>query len=485
MISEIKITLETYAAMNDTQQSYITEVWRKCTFFLEKLLEKPTFEMCIKPMYPVSLEGNVLKLESNAFALNLLKKKPECINLIEEVVKNTVSSECVVDITESGQKQEYEKEEYTITSAPFPDEEQKEEYDKELAGEKKAKSHFSSLIINPKYTFDTFVVGDSNNLAFSASLAVATKPGKAYNPLFIYGGVGLGKTHLLQAIAHTVTKNNPKSKIEYISTERFAYEMIRHLQEGKIVKFKEKYRSVDVLLIDDIQFLIGKEGTQDEFFHTFNELHGAGKQIVISSDRLPKEIPNIHDRLRSRFEWGLTVDIQQPDIETRQAILLRKAESEKIKVPFEVISYIAEQINTNIRELEGALIKVIARASLLNKEVDIELAHFALKDILPNKEGEITPELIKKCVAQYFGIEISDLSSSKRDQKYAYPRHIAMYLTRELTNMSYLDIARVMGKNDHTTVKHGYDKIVSRMETSSDRTKINIDNIKNNIKERL
>lgn len=450
------------------QQNNIDEIWQKCTSQLENSIEKPTFEMCIKSMCPISIEKDIFKISVNSFALKLLKSKPKSMATLEQVVKENISTSTNIEFIEIENKTENSKEIQKIETPSAPEK----------------KSYYSSFNINPKYTFETFVVGESNNIAFSASLAVANKPGRNYNPLFIYGGVGLGKTHLLQAIANTIAKNNPKSKIEYISMESFSTEMVEHIRENNIVKFKKKYRNVDILLIDDVQYLIGKEGTQDEFFHTFNELHGAGKHIVISSDRPPKEIPGIHDRLRSRFEWGLTVDIQQPDIETRQAILLKKADIEKIDIPQEVIQYIAEKINTNIRELEGALIKVTARASLLNKKIDIELAGQALKDIISIKEKKITPDLIQQCVANYFGVKISDIISSKRDQKYSYPRHIAMYLTRELTNLSYLEIAKSLGKNDHTTVKHAYDKINKMIEDPSDRTKTNLENIRNSIDER-
>ena len=455
------------------QQNNIDEIWEKCTSQLEKRIDTPTFEMCIKAMSPIGIEQNILKISINNFALKLLKNKPKSMTILEQTIKDNIYSEIEIKFIETDNKME------------IINENQKSESVSESESISEKKSYYSSFNINPKYTFDTFVVGESNNMAFSASLAVANKPGRNYNPLFIYGGVGLGKTHLLQAIANTIAKNNPKSKIEYISMESFSTEMVKHIQENSIVKFKKKYRNVDILLIDDVQYLIGKEGTQDEFFHTFNELYEAGKHIVISSDRPPKEIPGIHDRLRSRFEWGLTVDIQQPDIETRQAILLKKAEFEKVYIPQEVIQFIAEKINTNIRELEGALIKVTARASLLNKQINLELTDQALKDIISIKEKTITPELIQQCVTNYFGIKVSDIVSSKRDKKYSYPRHIAMYITRELTNLSYLEIAKTLGKNDHTTVKHAYDKINKMIEDPSDRTKTNLENIRNNINERI
>lgn len=467
--------------------SDLSEVWQKCLSLMENIVEKPTFEMCIKTMKPVSYENQVLKLTAGSFIISLLKKKTECLALMEQVIKNLISSDSTIELvpSENEIKTAMPAADTPLTTEMPVIQVEKEEKPKAAASHDKIrKSYFSSFIMNPRYTFKTFVVGESNNLAFSASHAVAVRPGKAYNPLFIYGGVGLGKTHLLQAIANEVAKNNAESIIEYISTEKFASELIRHLQENKMVKFKEKYRRVDVLLIDDIQFLIGKEGTQDEFFHTFNELYNAGKQIVISSDRLPKEIPNIHERLKSRFEWGLTVDIQAPDIETRHAILLKKAETENIRVPQDVITYIAEKITANIRELEGALIRVVANASLLNKEINIDLAKDALKNIIPDSSNiKINAETIQKSVSKYFGLKPGEITSSKRDQKYSYPRHIAMYLTREMTNLSYLETARAFGKSDHTTVKHAYDKICTLLDNPADRTKSHIENIKNLIKE--
>lgn len=314
--------------------------------------------------------------------------------------------------------------------------------------------------VKSKYTFDSFVIGNSNRFAHAASLAVAESPAKAYNPLFIYGGVGLGKTHLMHAIGHYILQNNPNAKVVYVSSEKFTNELINAIKDDKNEEFRTKYRSVDVLLIDDIQFIAGKERTQEEFFHTFNTLHEANKQIILSSDRPPKEIPTLEDRLRSRFEWGLIADIQAPDFETRMAILKKKADVEKLNVPNEVMVYIATKIKSNIRELEGALIRIIAYSSLTNREVTVDLATEALKDIISNKQNKsITIDLIQDVVATYFNLRVEDLKSQRRTRNVAYPRQIAMYLSRKLTDMSLPKIGEEFGGRDHTTVIHAYEKI--------------------------
>ena len=317
-----------------------------------------------------------------------------------------------------------------------------------------------SSTLNPKYTFDSFVIGNSNRFAHAASLAVAESPAKAYNPLFIYGGVGLGKTHLMHAIGHYILQNNPNAKVVYVSSEKFTNELINAIKDDKNEEFRTKYRSVDVLLIDDIQFIAGKERTQEEFFHTFNTLHEANKQIILSSDRPPKEIPTLEDRLRSRFEWGLIADIQAPDFETRMAILKKKADVEKLNVPNEVMVYIATKIKSNIRELEGALIRIVAYSSLTNREITVDLATEALKDIISNKQNKsITIDLIQDVVAAYFNLRVEDLKSQRRTRNVAYPRQIAMYLSRKLTDMSLPKIGEEFGGRDHTTVIHAYEKI--------------------------
>ena len=317
-----------------------------------------------------------------------------------------------------------------------------------------------SSSLNPKYTFDTFVTGSSNRFAHAAAMAVAESPGRVYNPFFMYGGVGLGKTHLMHAIGNRVLHNHPGMRVLYVSSEQFTNEIIRSIQEGNAEKFRQKYRNIDVLLVDDIQFLSGKTSTQEEFFHTFNTLHDAQKQIILSSDRPPREVERLEDRLRSRFEWGLITDIQAPDLETRIAILKNKAQLDHFSVPIDVMVYIASRIDSNIRELEGALTRVVAYASLINQPVTTELVTVALKDVFPNnKTKEITMEVIQEIVASYFKIKIDDLHAKKRTRNIAFPRQIAMYLCRELTDTSLPQIGNFFGGRDHTTVIHAYDKI--------------------------
>ncbi|MEG0813613.1 MAG: chromosomal replication initiator protein DnaA [Clostridium sp.] len=322
--------------------------------------------------------------------------------------------------------------------------------------------------LNPRYTFDTFVVGANNNLAHAASLAVAESPGEIYNPLFIYGGVGLGKTHLMHSIAHFILKNNPKAKILYVTSEKFTNELIdaiRNKNNISTTEFREKYRTNDVLLIDDIQFIIGKESTQEEFFHTFNALYESKKQIIISSDKPPKEIETLEERLRSRFEWGLTVDIQSPDYETRMAILRKKEELEGYNIDNEVIKYIATNVKSNIRELEGALTKIVALSKLNKREITIELAEEALKDLIsPNESKEVTPELIIQVVSDHYGITSLDISSQKRNKEIVYPRQIVMYLCRNMTEAPLQAIGKYLGGRDHTTIIHGSEKIAAELE---------------------
>ena len=319
-----------------------------------------------------------------------------------------------------------------------------------------------SANLNARYTFDTFVVGNNNKLAHAASLAVAESPAEAYNPLFIYGGVGLGKTHLMHSIAHFILDEDKNSEVLYVSSEKFTNELINSIRDDKNEEFRTKYRNIDVLLVDDIQFIAGKERTQEEFFHTFNTLHEAKKQIIISSDRPPKEIETLEERLRSRFEWGLIADIQAPDFETRMAILRKKAELENLNLPNDVMQYVAQNIKSNIRELEGAINKIIAYSTLVHKEITIELAKDALKDLIsPNKEKEITPQFILDVVSQHYNLSPQDIISKKRTREIAYPRQIVMYLCRKLTDSSLQNIGKVLGKRDHTTVMHGSDKISS------------------------
>ncbi len=322
------------------------------------------------------------------------------------------------------------------------------------------------FFLQPKYTFDTFVVGNGNRFAHAACLAVAQSPAKTYNPLFVYGGVGLGKTHLMQAIGNHILQNSLKKKtnVLYISSEKFTNELINSIRDDRTGPFRDKYRSVDVLLIDDIQFLAGKERTQEEFFHTFNTLYDSNKQIVITSDRPPKEIPTLEDRLISRFEWGLITDIQPPDLETRIAILRKKAQTENLDIPSEVINFIAVKIPSNIRQLEGALTKLIAFSTLTKNSLSIPLAQKILKDIIPIENKEISISQIQKITADYFNIKLSALLSKKRTKNIVLARQIAIYLSRELTDFSLPAIGEIFGGKDHTTILHSYIKIKNKIE---------------------
>jgi chromosomal replication initiator protein len=313
--------------------------------------------------------------------------------------------------------------------------------------------------LNLRYTFDTFVVGPSNQFAEAASRAVAEAPARSYNPLYIYGGVGLGKTHLMHAIGHYVLRNNPHFRLTYISTERFMNEMINAVKTDRVIDFRERYRGVDVLLVDDIQFLAGKEGTQNEFFHTFNALYDAQRQIVLSSDCPPNEIPSLEERLRSRFEWGLIADIQPPDLETKVAILKKKAEAESVPLPDNVAIYIAEKIKSNIRELEGSLIRLIAYASLTNREVSIGLAQEVLKNVIGQDERAVTVDMIQKSVADYYQLKVVDMRARNNSKSVALPRQIAMYLCKALTHASLPEIGRSFGGKHHSTVIHSIRKI--------------------------
>ena len=325
--------------------------------------------------------------------------------------------------------------------------------------------------LNPKYTFDTFIVGSNNKFAQAAALAVAESPGEAYNPLFIYGGAGLGKTHLMHSIAHFIIEHNEKSKVLYVTSEEFTNELIETIRNGNnsaMTKFREKYRNIDVLLVDDIQFIIGKESTQEEFFHTFNSLHSAKKQIIISSDKPPKDMEILEERFRSRFEWGLIADITLPDYETRMAILHKKEEMDGYNINEEVIKYIANNIKSNIRELEGAFNKVMASAKLEQKDVTLELAEQALKDIIsPDEKRVITPEYIISIVAEHYNVTTADLCGNKRSSKIVIPRQVAMYLCRELTSTPLKSIGTSLGNRDHTTIMHGIEKMEKEIITDS------------------
>jgi chromosomal replication initiator protein DnaA len=424
------------------------EIWEKTLNIIKGELTEVSFNTWIKSITPISIEDDSVKLSvPNDFTRGILdsRYKDLIINALKLItskkynVEFLIMSEEAIDSTESKNK--------------------KEPKSKIVVNDE------MSTMLNPKYTFDSFVIGNSNRFAHAASLAVAEAPAKAYNPLFIYGGVGLGKTHLMHAIGHYILQNNPKSKVVYVSSEKFTNELINSIKDDKNVDFRNKYRNIDVLLIDDIQFIAGKERTQEEFFHTFNALHESNKQIILSSDRPPKEIPTLEDRLRSRFEWGLIADIQAPDFETRMAILKKKADVENLNIPNEVMVYIATKIKSNIRELEGALIRIVAFSSLTNKDVSVELAAEALKDIISSKQSkQVTIDLIQDVVANYFNLKVDDFKSSRRTRNVAFPRQIAMYLSRKLTDMSLPKIGEEFGGRDHTTVIHAYEKISSNLK---------------------
>lgn len=421
-------------------------LWEKTLNIIKGELTEVSFNTWIKSCEPISISSNTIKISvPNSFTQDILEKryKDLVINSIEAACSKVYQVEFLIgsEIQEIEEQEKKSKSSVKDTMTVTVNDEM-------------------SSTLNPKYTFDSFVIGNSNRFAHAASLAVAESPAKAYNPLFIYGGVGLGKTHLMHAIGHYVLQNNGNAKVVYVSSEKFTNELINAIKDDKNEEFRSKYRNVDILLIDDIQFIAGKERTQEEFFHTFNALHDANKQIILSSDRPPKEIPTLEDRLRSRFEWGLIADIQAPDFETRMAILKKKADVEKLNVPNEVMVYIATKIKSNIRELEGALIRIVAYSSLTNRDITVDLATEALKDIISNKQNKnITIDLIQDVVAAYFNLRVEDLKSQRRTRNIAYPRQIAMYLSRKLTDMSLPKIGEEFGGRDHTTVIHAYEKI--------------------------
>ena len=336
--------------------------------------------------------------------------------------------------------------------------------------------------LNPKYTFDTFVIGSNNRFAHAASVAVAESPGKEYNPLFLYGGVGLGKTHLMHSVAHYILQKDPTKKVLYVTSEVFTNELIDSIRNGNntsMTKFREKYRNIDVLLIDDVQFIIGKESTQEEFFHTFNALHSANKQIIISSDRPPKDMETLEARLQSRFEWGLIADISSPDYETRMAILRKKEELDGYNIDDEVIRYIATNIKSNIRELEGALNKLVALSNLENREITISMAEEVLKDIIsPNSKREVTPQVILDVVAEHYGVSSNDIIGGKRNSEIVVPRQIVMYLCREITDTSYKAIGILLGNRDHSTIISGDNKVRDKLAAGDTSLKSNIDTIR-------
>ncbi|MBZ4687620.1 MAG: chromosomal replication initiator protein [Clostridia bacterium] len=447
----------------------LEDIWDKTMDILKNELSKPSFDTWLKGTKLTSLQNNTAIITvPNEFVFEWVKSR------YYNLIKNTLCLLLEMDDSEL-------KLDFILPFEKIP-EPPRWELHKEIDDNKnQITNNYIFPQLNPKYTFETFVVGNSNRFAHAASLAVAEAPAKAYNPLFIYGGVGLGKTHLMNAVGNFVISHLPSSRVLYVSSENFTNEMIKSIRDDKTVEFRNKYRNIDVLLIDDIQFLAGKERTQEEFFHTFNSLYEADKQIVISSDRPPREIPTLEDRLRSRFEWGLITDIQPPDLETRIAILSKKAEAENLKFSDDVLLFIAKNIKSNIRELEGALIRVAAYASIAGEKINSELAATALQNLFSvDNENKITVEKIQELVASHFSLKIEDLKGKKRTRSVAYPRQIAMYLARELTDLSLPKIGEAFGGRDHTTVLHAQEKIEKDIKKD-----VKLKQTVNSIKEKL
>ncbi|MGP6158064.1 MAG: chromosomal replication initiator protein DnaA [Vulcanimicrobiaceae bacterium] len=435
--------------MGSAVASISNELWGATLSALERKYSKPIFEMWLKPIRPVAMNGTELVLcVQSPFARDWVENrlKGDISDVLTELLGQRLALRFVVASDAGDSPVDF------ADDAPAPAR-------SGLPGDDVRPAN-----LNLRYRFEEFVVGNSNRFAHAASLAVAEAPARAYNPLFLYGGVGLGKTHLMHAIGHRVLAANPNANVTYVSSEKFTNEFIIAIKNNQTVEFRNRYRHVDVLLIDDIQFLEGKEQTQEEFFHTFNSLHEAQRQLVISSDRPPKEIQTLESRLRSRFEWGLLTDIQPPDLETREAILRKKAESEKIPVPDDVTSFIAKVIPSNIRELEGALIRVVAFASLTKSPITPDLAAEVLKNVVNAVPARrITVLMIKEKVAKAHALTVKEMDHQRRDQRIAAPRQIAMYLACELTDNSLPQIAREFQKKDHTTIMYARDKVKHQM----------------------
>lgn len=428
------------------------ELWSKVVDSLKERIGHQNYEIWIKPINFISLKEEGIELEvPNRFFKDWIIENYS--SHIKELVSFWTKKQCIIKFRiKNDRTLDTNHDSYSM---PF--------YEQKLLSA-------PGSIFNPKYTFENFVVGASNQFANAACLAVANSPAKDYNPLFIYGGVGLGKTHLLHAIGNYIIKNHvlpDVKKVCYITSEEFTNEVINSIRYEKMEEFRNKYRKMDILLIDDIQFIAGKERTQAEFFHTFNSLYESRKQIVVTSDKIPKDIPDFEERLRSRFEWGLIADIQPPDIETRVAILKKKAEQENISIPNDVAFFLASQIDSNIRMLEGSLIRVGAFASLKNVPIDIQLAKEVLKNIIKPKEEIISIDLVQKVVSTYFNLKISDLKIKRKYKNYVLPRQIGMYLSRKLTNASLLEIGEKFGGKDHSTVLHSIKKVEERMSKES------------------
>ena len=449
------------------------DVWQKILDIIKKDLNPQSYQTWFIHTRHASFEGNTIVVETpNAYFRDWL------IDHYMEIVEEAARRVCGKQVGIS----------FVVGQVPLKDPEQKaqESSSQQNTTTTKLKNKKLDLVpttstgLNQLFTFDNFVIGSGNRFAHAASLAVSESPAKAYNPLFIYGPVGMGKTHLLQAIAHFILQKNSSAKVLYISSEKFTNQLISAIQNRTTINFRQTYRNADVLLIDDIHFMGGREATQEEFFHTFNVLYDAHKQIILSSDRPPKDIPSLEQRLVSRFEWGLVTDIQPPDLETRMAILRKKAERETLKAPDDVMFFIAEKIKTNIRELEGALIRVVAYASLTEQNITLSLAQDVLKDVI-KEDKKVSIDAIQRKVAEAFDISIQDIKGKKRIKLFAYPRQVAMFLARELTELSLPQVGEYFGGRDHTTVLHAYNKIREDVNRNS-QTKQLVDNLVEKIK---
>ena len=480
-------------------------IWERTLDSLKKSINQQTYQTWLEPIRFIETnEKSIVLSVPNKFFKNWVEEHYSgvIISTLENVCNKKFSIEFVVipddgsarkeigeeagkvkegssydSSAEASAKAEARRAKGEKAAEPLPEESKKHIFPfffkKPLPGEESR--------LNSRYTFDSFVVGPSNRFAHAAALAISESPAKAYNPLFIYGKVGLGKTHLMQAVGHHILKAKPGLRFIYISSEKFTNQLINAIQNRTTIKFRQMYRNVDLLLIDDIHFIAGKEATQEEFFHTFNTLYDAHKQIVVSSDKSPKDISALEERLVSRFEWGLVTDIQPPDIETRIAILRKKAEREEVVAPDDVTYFIAEKIRSNIRELEGALIRVAAYAKLVGSDMNLDLVKEVLKDVLREDKKKITIDLIQKIVAQYFDMRVSDLRNKRRTRAIVYPRQIAMYLSRDLTDSSLPEIGEQFGGRDHSTVIHAYEKIRNDIALNSNTRGI-VDRIKERIK---
>jgi len=448
------------------------KVWHEVLSNMEKVLTSHTFTTWIQPLRFLDVKGNILYLESpNNFFREMVKEN--YLSMIEEAVSAISGTKIVVELRLST-KTRHESIPSGTVNIP-------EEKEISLPPDSRGTPEFFSKL-NPKYTFDTFVCGAGNQFAYAAAQAVANKPGTNYNPLFIYGGVGLGKTHLLTAIGNHILSVNNSARICLYTSEKFMNEMINCIRYKKMEEFRNKFRSMDILLIDDIQFMAGKEATQEEFFHTFNSLHESHKQIVVSSDKFPKDMAGLEQRLRSRFEWGLIADIQPPDIETKVAILKRKSETDDISLPDDVALFLASSSTSNVRELEGMLIRLGAFASLTGSEITLSMAKEVLKDIIVEKNRDISVEMIQKFVAEHYSIKISDMKSDKRLKTLVIPRQIAIYLCRDLTKSSYPEIGEKFGGKDHSTIIHSFKKI-ARLIISDSELKNTIETLKRGLLE--